>query len=119
GCLIVISAGTGLTQTRVIKSYVGSTQVATVDHAWTTTPDTTSVFLLMQTDLAAKDASLQIAANAVNGNVTGSVGSVTGNVGGSVASVTGNVGGNVVGSVGSVTGNVGGNVSGNVTGSVG
>ena len=80
GCLIVISAGTGLTQTRVIKSYVGSTQVATVDHAWTTTPDTTSVFLLMQTDLAAKDASLQIAANAVNGNVTGSVGSVVGGV---------------------------------------
>ena len=83
-------------------------------------------FIFSPIALLAVDSSGQVAANAVNGNVTGSVGSVTGNVGGnvsgSVASVTGNVGGNVSGSVGSVTGSVGsvvGNVGGNVVGSVG
>lgn len=41
---IVITSGTGSGQTRTITDYVGSTRVATVDEAWTTTPDDTSVY---------------------------------------------------------------------------
>ena len=103
GALLVITAGTGQRQARVITGYVGSTTVATVEYAWATTPDSTSVFVVYGDSLAALNSSLQVTAASVQGNVTGSVGSVTGNVGGSVASVTGNVGGNVTGSVGSVT----------------
>ena len=44
-CLIV--AGTGAGQQRSIQSYVGSTKVATVFPAWTTQPDSTSVFVLL------------------------------------------------------------------------
>lgn len=45
GVLVVVS-GTGVGQFRTISSYVGSTKVATVDRAWSTTPDATSVFEL-------------------------------------------------------------------------
>lgn len=40
---IEIVAGTGAGQWRDISAYVGSTRVFTVDAAWTTTPDNTSV----------------------------------------------------------------------------
>lgn len=43
-CYITITEGTGKGQTRLITDYVGSTKVATVDTAWDTTPDNTSVF---------------------------------------------------------------------------
>ncbi len=46
---INIVGGTGAGQARFIISYVGSTKVATVDSAWTTNPDSTSVFTLTQT----------------------------------------------------------------------
>ena len=81
----------GAGQARVISGYVGSTKVATVDRAWITNPDNTSVFTVIATDSAKLNSSLEIVAA-----------SVTGNVGGSVASVSGNVGGNVTGSVGSI-----------------
>ncbi len=41
---IHITGGTGSGQTRTISDYVGSTKVATVDSAWTTQPDATSVY---------------------------------------------------------------------------
>jgi ribosomal protein S15P/S13E len=41
---VTITSGTGSGQTRQITSYVGSTKVATVSTAWTTTPNNTSVY---------------------------------------------------------------------------
>lgn len=43
-CRIFIISGTGAGQNRVISSYVGATHIATVSVAWTTNPDSTSVF---------------------------------------------------------------------------
>lgn len=42
--LIVIVAGTGSGQTRIIVEYDGTTKVATVDRLWEVTPDATSEF---------------------------------------------------------------------------
>lgn len=44
GCVIVTTGGTGSGQTRQIKSYVGSTKVATVTPAWDVTPDNTTTY---------------------------------------------------------------------------
>lgn len=44
GCSVTITSGLGSGQTRLIISYVGSTRVATVDTAWSTNPDNTSVY---------------------------------------------------------------------------
>jgi len=44
---VVILTGTGVGQSRLISSYVGSTRVATVDTAWLTNPDNTSVFAIV------------------------------------------------------------------------
>lgn len=44
GNLIVITAGTGAGQARVIAEYNGTTKVATVSQLWVTTPDATSEF---------------------------------------------------------------------------
>lgn len=41
---ITITGGTGSGQIRIITDYVGSTKVATVDRAWSTTPDATSTY---------------------------------------------------------------------------
>jgi hypothetical protein len=41
---IVTTGGTGSGQTRLITDYVGSTKVATVDAAWTVTPDATTTY---------------------------------------------------------------------------
>lgn len=43
---IMITSGTGAGQRRTISDYVGSTKVATVSSSWTTTPDSTSVFVV-------------------------------------------------------------------------
>lgn len=43
---VAITSGTGAGQARVVAHYVGSTKVATVHRAWTTAPDSTSVFEL-------------------------------------------------------------------------
>ncbi len=102
GMFITLVSGTGAGQSRTITAYSAG-RVATVDSAWAVNPDNTTVYELRGHRTPALDANLAVAANAVNGNVTGSVGSVTGAVG----SVTGNVGGNVVGSVASVVGAVG------------
>ena len=44
GCKIKITSGTGALQMRRITGYVNSTKVVTVDRAWTTNPDNTSVY---------------------------------------------------------------------------
>lgn len=44
GLYITITGGTGVGQIRLIEDYVGSTKVATVDRAWTVTPNNTSTY---------------------------------------------------------------------------
>lgn len=138
GQVVAIISGTGAGQVRQISDYNGTTKVASVDPNWNTTPDATSVYVVLQAppaptsvvpgvnvvqisgDATAAD-NLEAAADGTGYNLGG--GSVVAaSVTGAVGSVTGNVGGNVAGSVGSVTGAVGsvtGNVGGNVVGSVG
>lgn len=41
---VLIRSGTGVGQIKTITGYVGSTKVATVDTAWSTQPDATSLF---------------------------------------------------------------------------
>jgi hypothetical protein len=95
GQVVKIYGGTGAGQSRVITDYVGSTKVATVDRAWATNPDATSTYAVMASSAPKLDASHQVVAASVQGNVTGSAGSVTGSVGsvtGAVGSVTADVG---------------------------
>ena len=47
GKLIKITAGTGVGQTKTITGYNGSTNIATVNTAWGTTPDATSVYSII------------------------------------------------------------------------
>jgi hypothetical protein len=47
GLYVLITGGLGEGQYREILSYVASTKVATINLAWTTTPDTTSTFLVV------------------------------------------------------------------------
>lgn len=44
GYYVAITSGTGAGQIRKVISYVGSTKVATLESAWTTPPDATSVY---------------------------------------------------------------------------
>lgn len=44
GLKIRINSGTGSGQTKTISDYVGSTKVVTVDSAWSTNPDATSIY---------------------------------------------------------------------------
>lgn len=46
GLYIETTGGTGSGQTRLITAYNGSTLVATVDQAWTTTPDATTTYTI-------------------------------------------------------------------------
>jgi hypothetical protein len=48
---IHIISGTGSGQSNLITDYVGSTKVATVQTAWTTNPDATSVFRILTADI--------------------------------------------------------------------
>jgi hypothetical protein len=47
GLYITITGGTGAGQTRIITDYVGATKVATVDSAWTTSPNSTSTYSIV------------------------------------------------------------------------
>jgi len=47
GSIVFIVSGTGAGQAREITGYIGSTKVATVGRAWSTTPDNTSVFQIV------------------------------------------------------------------------
>lgn len=44
---VTILSGTGSGQTRIISDYVGATKVATVDSAWDTQPDNTSIYAVI------------------------------------------------------------------------
>lgn len=46
GNIAHIDSGTGEGQSRIITGYVGSTKVATLNRAWSTTPDTTSEYII-------------------------------------------------------------------------
>jgi hypothetical protein len=46
GATVEIISGTGQGQTRTVSGYVSSTQTVTVSSAWTTTPDTTSRYVI-------------------------------------------------------------------------
>lgn len=52
GQKVFITGGTGIGQTAIVKSYVGSTKVATIWGTWAVTPDNTSVFILLVTGKA-------------------------------------------------------------------
>lgn len=73
GCKIKITSGTGAKQCRTIIGYVNSTQVATVDHAWTTNPDATSVYAVFYDDAPKLDSSLQVTAGSTGGTITANV----------------------------------------------
>lgn len=50
GCVLMVIAGTGAGQSRVITDYVGSTKVATIHKAWATNPSSDSVFIIVGGD---------------------------------------------------------------------
>lgn len=60
GCLIKITSGTGANQTRVITGYVNSTKVVTVDYAWVTAPDNTSVYAILFDNAPVLNSSLDV-----------------------------------------------------------
>ena len=47
GMNVLLTGGTGSGQVRAISGYVGATKVATVSTSWTTTPDATSTFSIL------------------------------------------------------------------------
>ncbi len=62
-----IAAGTGAGQFRTVVGYVGATKVATVNRAWSTTPDNTSQYIMLPQ--AATDIQF-VAGTKVNGTGT-------------------------------------------------
>lgn len=81
--LIEIISGTGVGQGKFITDYVGSTKVATVDSAWATNPDNTSVFLIKffaQTPGASAPTAAQVA-TAVWQDITSGDFTVSGSIG--------------------------------------
>lgn len=60
GCRIKITGGTGADQCRVITGYVNATKVVTVDRAWTTNPDATSVYSILYDNLPALSSGLKV-----------------------------------------------------------
>jgi hypothetical protein len=66
GNYVAITSGTGAGQSRVITGYVGGTLVATVSRAWTTNPDNTSVYSVMENPHPAMDTNLAVTAGTVS-----------------------------------------------------
>ena len=64
GCLIVITGGTGIGQVRQCVSYNNSTLVQTVDRAWVTNPDNTSVYRILAASEPQMASNTQLAAMA-------------------------------------------------------
>jgi len=64
GCRVKITSGTGANQCRVIVSNTGT--VLTVDRAWTTNPDATSVYTVLEGDSPKTDANLAVTAGTVS-----------------------------------------------------
>jgi hypothetical protein len=72
GLGIKISGGTGIGQIRSIVTYNGSTKVATVDRAWITNPDNTSLYELITIDAIGSQSILHegTAQAGANGSIT-------------------------------------------------
>ncbi len=71
GRYVTITAGTGVGQSRWIITYVGSSKLTTVDVAWDTVPDTTSVYKVgVYGERSALGSILQWANSTVSGKVT-------------------------------------------------
>jgi len=65
GSMVVLTTGIGPGQARLITAYVGSTRVATVSPAWTTVPDTTTVYKIIPVGRAIMDSASAAASIAV------------------------------------------------------
>lgn len=77
GELISIYSSTGAGQVRTITVYDGTTKVATIDRAWTTTPSGTSKYRIMTANTAALNDSLQMLASTNEQLVSTSISGVT------------------------------------------
>lgn len=64
GCRVKITSGTGTKQSRVIISNTAT--VLTVDRNWTTNPDATSVYAVVENDSPKTDSSLSVTAGTVS-----------------------------------------------------
>lgn len=60
GCKIKITSGTGAKQERTITAYNNATPAVTVNYAWVTTPDNTSVYTILFDNAPKIDSSLRI-----------------------------------------------------------
>lgn len=67
-CVIFIRSGTGVGQSNIISTYVGSTKVATLSNAWVTNPDATSVFTIAAFGPVIASVSGTVTANVVSVN---------------------------------------------------
>ena len=91
GLQIVLTGGTGASQVRTITAYDGTTKVATVDEAWQTTPDATSVYIILAqrapaTDTAAKvQGVVLVDTTSVNTDMRGTDVALTDKIGYSIA----------------------------------
>jgi hypothetical protein len=71
GAQVEIVRGTGQGQTRTIVDYVGATKIVTIDRAWITNPDSTSVYQIQRTGARmGLDAMIQVDIQQVDGNST-------------------------------------------------
>jgi hypothetical protein len=78
--IVKITSGTGAGQARVISDYVGSTKVASITPNWTTNPDATSVYEIVDGGAAVSLWRLSVPNVLVSGRVDADVGAKTGNV---------------------------------------
>lgn len=60
GCRIKITSGTGANQSRIITGYVNGTKVVTVNYAWVTNPDATSVYTISYDNSVKVDSNLKV-----------------------------------------------------------
>lgn len=82
-CLCYLRSGTGAGQARYITAYNGTTKAATIDPAWVTTPDSTTVFDLLP---MVPFATVAEVGEAVRSNVIGGAGtSITTDANGGVS----------------------------------
>ena len=75
--VVYLTGGTGVGQYRLITAYVGSTKVASVTPAWTTTPDNTSTFAILPQGSVNLQAILAVASAGGSGYVGIDWGAVT------------------------------------------
>ena len=73
GCLITLYDGTGVGQARIITDYNGTTKVATIDRAWSTNPDNTTLYAVRYTDLPSLNSTLGVATTDSSITISGSI----------------------------------------------